>query len=150
MSTRTAALRAVLNLLACAAVALAVTLVSAPPAAAANKSPCEGRLCKKDEPKTKKCWTYDSRRATARCFIRRAAWHYNQPVQKAYQIAYRESHYNWRATNGSSGAAGLYQFMPSTWNNTPYRRYSPYHPRWAALAAMWMWKRGGQSHWSTY
>jgi hypothetical protein len=53
-------------------------------------------------------------------------------------------------TNSSSGAAGLYQFMPGTWAHTPYRRHSPYSPKWASLAAMWMWKRGGQHHWSTY
>ena len=150
-STRSAALRAVLTFIACAAVALAVTLVSAAPAAAhADKSPCKGRLCKKDAPDTKKCWRHHGRRATARCFIRRAADHFHQSRSQAYAIAYRESRYNWHATNSSSGAAGLYQFMRSTWESTPYARYSPYHPRWAALAAMWMWKHGKQSHWSTY
>ena len=150
-STRSAALRAVLTAFACAIAALAVTLVTAAPAAArADKSPCEGRLCKQDQPQTKKCWTYDSRRATSRCFIRRAADHFGQSRRQAYAIAYRESRYNFKATNSSSGAAGLYQFMPSTWESTPYGRYSPYHPRWAALAAMWMWKHGKQSHWSTY
>jgi hypothetical protein len=52
------------------------------------------------EPGTPSCHRVDGRARIARCFIRRAARHYN--------------------------------------------------PRWAALAAMWMWKRGGQSHWATY
>jgi soluble lytic murein transglycosylase-like protein len=152
-STRSAALRAVITTIACAVAALAVTLLSASPAAAASRAgdgPCKGRLCKKDVPQAKKCWTYDGRKATARCFIRRAAKHFGQPRQQAYTIAYRESRYNWKATNPSSGTAGLYQFKRSTWESTPYARYSPYHPRWASLAAMWMWKRGMQSHWVTY
>jgi hypothetical protein len=154
LSTRSAVLRTVLTTMACAFAALAVTLVSTSPAEAysrsADKSPCKGRLCKKDEPRTTKCWKKDGRRATARCFIRRAADHYRQPRSQAYAIAYRESRYNWKATNPSSGTAGLYQFARSTWESTPYARYSPYHPRWASLAAMWMWKHGMQSHWSTY
>ena len=153
-STRSAALRAVITTIACAFAVLAVTLTSAAPASAAvsrsDKSPCEGRLCKKDEPHTKKCWAKDGRRATARCFIRRAAEHYGQSRRQAYAIAYRESRYNWKVTNPSSGTAGLYQFARGTWESTPYARYSPYHPRWASLAAMWMWKHGMQSHWSTY
>jgi soluble lytic murein transglycosylase-like protein len=150
-STRSAVLRTVLTAVACAVAAFVVAMVAAAPAdARADKSPCAGRLCKKDEPQTKKCWAKDGRRATARCFIRRAADHFGQPRSQAYAIAYRESRYNWKATNSSSGAAGLYQFMSGTWESTPYARYSPYHPRWAALAAMWMWKHGKQSHWSTY
>jgi hypothetical protein len=38
--------------------------------------------------------------------------------------------------------------MPRTWASTPYRKQSPYNPRWASLAAMWMWKHGGYHHWS--
>ena len=83
----------------------------------------------------------------ARCFIARAADHFHQSRSQAYYIAHRESRYNWRVTNRSSGAAGLYQFMPRTWRSTPYRHHSPYHPRWASLAAMWMWAHGGYSHW---
>ncbi len=33
-------------------------------------------------------------------------------------IRHRESRGNYGVVNGSSGAAGAYQFMPSTWNNT--------------------------------
>ena len=131
------------------ACALMLTLTLATPAEAATKrSPCANRLCTKDRAETPSCWRHDTRKRTARCFIARAATHYGQSKRQAYYIAWRESRYNWRVTNPSSGTAGLYQFARQTWNSTPYRRHSPYHPRWAALAAMWMWKHGGYSHWS--
>ena len=153
LSTRTAALlRVALKSIAGAAVALALTLAVAPQNAAAaktpNDGPCANRLCTKYEKSTKSCWTHSSRAKVSRCFIRRAAWHFHQPVSQAYYIAHRESRYNYKVTNSSSGAAGLYQFMPRTWQSTPYRKHSPYHPRWASLAAMWMWKHGGYSHWN--
>src|SRR4051812_26704762 len=153
-STSTAALlRAALRTMACAAVALAAVLViAAPPAHASPKTPgdgpCANRLCTKYERNTTSCWTLHSRAKVSRCFIRRAARHFHQPLSQAYYIAHRESRYNYKVTNSSSGAAGLYQFMPTTWQSTPYRKHSPYEPRWAALAAMWMWKHGGQYHWN--
>jgi Transglycosylase SLT domain len=151
-STRIAALRrAAFNTIACATLAFALLLtLTTTDASAGSKSdgPCANRLCTKDAPKAKSCWSLHSHAKVARCFIRRAARHYHQPVSQAFYIAHRESRYNWHATNSSSGAAGLYQFMPRTWQSTPYHKRSPYHPRWAALAAMWMWKHGGQSHWN--
>ena len=108
---------------------------------------CANALCTKDRAQVRSCWSRDTRRATSRCFIARAARHFRQSRSQALHIAWRESRYNPRATNASSGAAGLYQFMSGTWQSTPYRRHSPYHPRWAALAAMWMWSRGGYYHW---
>ena len=151
-STPTAALlRVALKSIVCAAVAVALTLsVAAAPASASGKpkNPCANRLCTKYKANTTSCWSLHSRTKVSRCFIKRAARHYRQPLSQAYYIAHRESRYNYRATNSSSGAAGLYQFMPSTWQSTPYHKHSPYHPRWAALAAMWMWKHGGQYHWN--
>jgi hypothetical protein len=152
-STNTAALlRAALRTMACAAaVAFTMLLAAAPaPATADSKphNPCANRLCTKYKPHTSHCFDRSSRTKISRCFIRRAARHFHQPLSQAYYIAHRESHYNYKVTNSSSGAAGLYQFMPRTWGSTPYHRHSPYNPRWAALAAMWMWKHGGYSHWS--
>ena len=137
-----------------AAAALFVTLMATPlaPQAEAKKSGadafCANRLCTRDQPQRKSCWRYDKRENVSKCFIRRAARHFHQSRSQAYAIAYRESKFDYKVTNSSSGAAGLYQFMPTTWSNTPYGRKSPYHPRWASLAAMWMWKHGGYSHWS--
>jgi hypothetical protein len=156
LSTPTAALlRVALKTMACAAVALTAALAVAPAPASASgggkphgSEPCANRLCTKDVPRTKSCYSLHSRTKVARCFIKRAARHFGQSTSQAYYIAHRESRYNWRVTNSSSGAAGLYQFMPRTWASTPYHKHSPYKPRWAALAAMWMWAHGGYSHWN--
>lgn len=139
------------SILSAFAVATLFALAAPTPSLAADRSPsgpCANRLCTKDDRGAPSCWNRDGRRAIARCFIYRAARHYDQSTRLALHIAHRESRFDWRVTNSSSGAAGLYQFMPRTWQSTPYRRHSPYHPRWASLAAMWMWKRGGYSHWS--
>jgi soluble lytic murein transglycosylase-like protein len=71
-----------------------------------------------------------------------------------YRIAYRESRYQPWATNRSSGAAGLMQYLPSTWRTLSrwagYEGASPYDP-WAAahvaaftIAHPWT---GGLRHW---
>ena len=141
------------SILSALAVAALLVLAVPSPSEAASRSTgggdaCANRLCTHYKPGTPSCWKRPGRRAVARCFIYRAARHYRQSTRQALHIAHRESRFDWRATNASSGAAGLYQFMPRTWRSTPYRRYSPYHPKWASLAAMWMWKRGGYGHWA--
>ena len=134
--------------------ALALMLTYAPAADAAKGSParyggyCANSLCTKEVRDAPSCWRFSSQDRIARCFIARAADRFGQSRSEAYYVAHRESRYDWRVTNSSSGAAGLFQFMPRTWAYTPYRDRSPYHPRWAALAAMWMWDRGYKSHWS--
>jgi soluble lytic murein transglycosylase-like protein len=130
-----------------AALLLVLGAVTAAASAAANRGPCANHLCTKYKPHTTSCWDKHGRRKIARCFIARAATHFRQSKSKAFHIAWKESRYDWHATNRSSGAAGLYQFMSHTWHTTPYRKHSRYHPRWAALAAMWMWKHGGYHHW---
>ena len=152
-STSMAAQHAALTI-ACALAALALMLTITSPAAAATQSPhrygghCANRLCTKDVRNTPSCWRLSGHARIARCFIARAALRYGQSRSEAFYVAHRESRYNWRVTNASSGAAGLFQFMSRTWASTPYRHHSPYHPRWAALAAMWMWRHGYKSHWS--
>lgn len=61
--------------------------------------------------------------------------------------AWCESRYNPRARNRSSGAAGLLQFLRSTWATTPYRRLNPYDPYANALAAAWMHAHGRGGEW---
>jgi hypothetical protein len=136
-----------------AAAVLFVALMASPAAPHAGATTkahatCADRLCKHNTPGTRQCWRFERRARVSQCFIRRAARHFHQSQRQALAIAYRESRYNYRVTNSSSGAAGLYQFMPDTWAHTPYRKQSPYQPRWAALGAMWMWAHGGYSHWS--
>jgi soluble lytic murein transglycosylase-like protein len=149
MFSESRALRACL-----AATAVFVSLLASPlaPHARAARTGadafCADRLCKVSKPGHRSCWRHAHRASVSKCFIRRAARHFHQPSGQALAIAYRESHYDYRQTNPNSGAAGLYQFMRGTWKHTPYRARSPYQPRWASLAAMWMWAHGGYSHWS--
>ena len=142
----------------CAGLSCAAALVAGPAAAPVSaKAPtsrptakCADRLCTQDTAGIPSCWNRGDgdRRRVSRCFIKRAARHYGQSKALAFAIAHRESRFDYRVTNASSGAAGLYQFMPVTWSSTPYRARSRYNPRWASLAAMWMWKHGGYHHWS--
>ena len=68
-------------------------------------------------------------------------------VQWAMNVAYCESRYHPNSVNSSSGASGLFQFLPSTWAFTPYASYSPFDPRYNALAAAWLYHRDGPSQW---
>jgi hypothetical protein len=137
-----------------AAAAAAATFTAAAPAAHASHkrepvAACANKFCTKDRPGIPSCHRFKQDTQVARCFIKRAAAHYHQDQSLALAISYRESHWHPKATNSSSGAAGLYQFMPTTWQNSPYgKHHSAYQPRWAALGAMWYWSHGGYYHWS--
>lgn len=65
----------------------------------------------------------------------------------ALRVANCESHYNPLAVNRSSGASGLFQFMPSTWNaNFPGQNiWDPYAQAHAALV---FYNAGRQSAWT--
>jgi hypothetical protein len=56
--------------------------------------------------------------------------------------------WNPRSYNPSSGASGLFQFLPSTWQSTPYRRFSIWNPYASALAAGWMHAHGRGHEWA--
>ena len=136
---------------------LAATLAAGSPAYAQDRgfkakpaAACANKFCTRDVKAAPSCRRFAKAKTEAKCFIKRAAANFGQDYGTAKTIAYRESRLNPKATNSSSGAAGLFQFMPGTWASTPYRKRSVYHPRWAALAAMWMWSKGGQHHWVTY
>lgn len=68
-------------------------------------------------------------------------------VSWALRVAYCESHYNPYAVNSSSGAAGLFQFLPSTWAHSPYAAQSPFDPVANARAAAWLYARSGPNQW---
>jgi soluble lytic murein transglycosylase-like protein len=72
------------------------------------------------------------------------------PRAWAYRVAFCESRHNPGAYNRSSGASGLYQFLPSTWRATPQGRagMSPFDPYANAAAAAWLYRTGGAGHWS--
>jgi soluble lytic murein transglycosylase-like protein len=65
----------------------------------------------------------------------------------ALRVAKCESNYNPYAVNRSSGAAGLFQFLPSTWAASPYHAQSVFDPVANAHAAAWLYQRSGPGQW---
>jgi hypothetical protein len=65
----------------------------------------------------------------------------------AMRISRCESGYNRFAVNRSSGASGLFQFLPSTWAHSPFASRSPFDPAANAQAAAWLYKRSGPAAW---
>lgn len=68
-------------------------------------------------------------------------------VTWAERVAMCESTDNPDAHN-SDGAAGLFQFMPTTWASSPYAADSVYDPVANARAAAWLYRRSGPGAWS--
>jgi hypothetical protein len=71
----------------------------------------------------------------------------DRALQWAINVAYCESRYHPNSVNSSSGASGLFQFLPSTWAFTPQHAQSPFDPVANANAAAWLYKRDGPSQW---
>lgn len=69
-------------------------------------------------------------------------------VTWAERVAMCESGDNPNAVNRSSGAAGLFQIMPSTWAGTPYASQSEFDAVANARAAAWIYGRRGGSAWT--
>jgi soluble lytic murein transglycosylase-like protein len=65
----------------------------------------------------------------------------------ALRVAGCESGYNPNAVNPSSGASGLFQFLPSTWSSSPYAGQSPFDPVANSHAAAWLYSRSGPAAW---
>lgn len=68
-------------------------------------------------------------------------------VNWALRVSSCESEYNPQAVNSSTGAAGLFQFLPSTWASSPYAASSPFDPTANAQAAAWLYQTSGPSQW---
>jgi hypothetical protein len=68
---------------------------------------------------------------------------------RAWAIIRHESQGNPNAKNRSSSAAGLYQFLDSTWRSTPFGRagLSVFDPFAASLGAGWMHAQGRRCEW---
>jgi hypothetical protein len=69
-------------------------------------------------------------------------------VTWAMRIAWCESRYHPNSVNSSSGASGLFQFLPSTWSGTPWANQSPFDPVANANAAAWLYNRYGPGRWA--
>jgi hypothetical protein len=67
--------------------------------------------------------------------------------QWALRIAKCESGYNPNAVNRSSGASGLFQFLPSTWAALPWHGSSPFDPVANAQAAAYYYQHSGPGPW---
>ena len=81
--------------------------------------------------------------------------YYGIDAQRALRITYCESGWNSAARNKTSSAAGLYQFLSSTFNSTAI---ASGHPEWTyrthvlnaevnAQLGAWLAKNGGWQHW---
>ena len=68
--------------------------------------------------------------------------------QWALRVAKCESGYNPNAVNRSSGASGLFQFLPSTWASLPQHTQSVFNPIANAQAAAVLYQRSGPNQWS--
>jgi len=77
-----------------------------------------------------------------------AAAAYGQNGDDMLRVATCESGLNPSAVNASSGASGLFQFMPSTWATTPYADQDIFDATANANAAAWMWSVGRRGEWS--
>lgn len=79
--------------------------------------------------------------------LRRAAIRHHVPYRLLRTIAWCESRLQPGAYN-PSGAGGLMQFMPATWQTTPYHRHSRFAAKWAALGGAWLIRRVGTGPWA--
>lgn len=66
-----------------------------------------------------------------------------------FYVLYRESKGSPGVVNGSSGAAGLLQFMPPWYHGEwGYPAFDPFDPRANLKAGVWLWHREGWNPWS--
>lgn len=78
--------------------------------------------------------------------ISNAADRYGQNRDDMLRVARCESALDPYAVN-PSGSYGLFQFIRSTWESTPFGNEDIFDPVANANAAGWMWKQGRQSEW---
>jgi len=87
--------------------------------------------------------------------IHAAARTYGASYSEMRSLAFCESRFNanavnttavWVRDNSTRGghyehSSGLFQFLPSTWANTPFAGHSVFDARWNAQGAAWLWKQ---------
>ncbi len=89
---------------------------------------------------------YGYNRATIRTFITDAAKRYGQNPDAMLRVAECESNLIATAVN-RSGSYGLFQFVPSTWESTPFADNDVFEAWANANAAAWMWSVGRRNEW---
>ncbi len=80
-------------------------------------------------------------------FIYAAADRYGQSRSAMLRVADCESNLNPNGVN-PVGSYGLFQFVRSTWDTTPYAQYDIFDAWANANAAGWMWSVGRRNEWS--
>lgn len=80
--------------------------------------------------------------------IRRASRKYNQSYKSMLCVAKCESSLNNCAVNRDGPYYGLFQFLKSTFDGTPYGDKNIFDPEANALATAWKWKRNQQNEWA--
>ena len=81
-------------------------------------------------------------------YIKRAARKYKQSEQAMIRVARCESGLDPCALNRRDPYYGLFQFLKSTWKDTPYGDRNIYDPKAQALATGWMWKHKRKDEWT--
>lgn len=81
-------------------------------------------------------------------FIAEAAKKYGQSESAMVRVARCESVLDPCAVNRSGPYYGLFQFLKSTWQTTPYGDRDIFDPEAQSLAAAWMWKQGRKNEWA--
>jgi hypothetical protein len=81
-------------------------------------------------------------------FIAEAAKKYGQSKSDMIRVARCESALDPCAVNPSGPYYGLFQFLKSTWQTTPYGSSDIFDPEAQALAAGWMWQQGRKNEWA--
>jgi len=80
--------------------------------------------------------------------ITRAARKYGQSKKAMLRVARCESNLDPCAVNRAGPYYGLFQFLKSTFDSTPYRDKDIFDPKANAFAAAWMWKKGRRNEWT--
>jgi hypothetical protein len=91
-------------------------------------------------------------RPTVEQLIDRAALRWGLSARTMRAIAWCESRFDPNATNPRSGAAGVFQWLPSSWAwaspRAGWAGYSPYHAEANINVAAWAMRRGYWSWWN--
>jgi uncharacterized protein YraI len=77
-----------------------------------------------------------------------AADAYGQPREDMLRVARCESLLDPSAVNSTSQASGLFQFLPATWQRTPFADQDVFDPVANANATAWMWQQGNRGEWT--